>query len=220
ARVLVGELLVELGEALHVVLDELDLAGARAAEVAVVGEHAPGERRVLLVEEQLERLLPADQVGGAHLPGERGAVVAELARARLLLGGERGAARRALGALAAHVDPGLARPSHRQLRAPQLARQAVALDLLAAHLAADALDLGLDRLRLFLGLPGVGLGAVRGRPGPGAGTEPAAGEHGGPRPRAAPGARGAERQGGAIMRALLRPRHDRLPYGSRARIRQ
>jgi len=63
------ELPLELGNALDVLLDQPDLRGARAAEVAVVGEDAAGERGVLLVEEQLQRLLPADGVGGAQLPG-------------------------------------------------------------------------------------------------------------------------------------------------------
>src|SRR5205807_4194975 len=40
------------------------------------------------VEEELERLLPADGVGGAQLPGERCALLAHLALALMLLGGE------------------------------------------------------------------------------------------------------------------------------------
>src|SRR5256885_10151426 len=62
---------VELRQTLQVVLDELDLPGARAPEVAVVGEHPAGERGILLVQEQLERLLAADEVSGAQLHGER-----------------------------------------------------------------------------------------------------------------------------------------------------
>ena len=91
-HVLGGKLRIELGEAAHVVLDQVDLAGARAPEVTVVDEHAPGERRILLVEEELQRLLAADQVGGAHLPGKRGAGLHQLLLARALLGGECGTA--------------------------------------------------------------------------------------------------------------------------------
>src|SRR5256886_16798783 len=101
--ILGSQLAVEFRETLQVVLDELDLPGARAPKVAVVGEHAAGERGILLVQEQLERLLAADEVSGAQLPGERRSVVLYLGFAHLLLGGERRAARGARGALAVHL---------------------------------------------------------------------------------------------------------------------
>src|SRR5439155_16791653 len=65
------ELPVEFREAPQVVLDEPDLPGACAPEVAVVGEHAAGERGILLVQQQLEGLVAADEVSGTQLPGER-----------------------------------------------------------------------------------------------------------------------------------------------------
>src|SRR5262249_8224703 len=88
-RVLGLEFGIQLGEAVHVILDEMDLAGARAAEVAVVSEHAAGERRVFLVEEELEGLLPADEIGGAHLTCERLTILIQLLLTGALFGGER-----------------------------------------------------------------------------------------------------------------------------------
>src|SRR5205823_12608254 len=131
------ELPLELGNALDVLLDEPDLRGARAAEVAVVGEDAAGERGVLLVEEELQRLLPADGVGGAQLPGERCALLAHLALALMLLGGELRAPCGALGALAAHLGERRAHLADRELGTLELGGQLVALDLLGSHLSGD-----------------------------------------------------------------------------------
>src|SRR5205807_7959707 len=177
-----------------------------APEVAVVGEHPAGERGILLVQEQLERLLAADEVSGAQLPGERRSVALYLGFARLLLGGERRAARGARSALAAHLAELIAQLPDRELRGAQLLGEPVALDLLEAHLAGDPLDLGLDRLQLRFGLARIRLrvpsrgcrqrGAAEYHPGQGGGR------HARPR-RAAGGARSrrAEWHAGAIMRA-------------------
>src|SRR5205823_1388323 len=156
-----SQLAVELRQTLQVVLDELDLPGARAAEVAVVGEHPAGERGVLLVQEQLERLLAANEVSGAQLPGERRSVALYLGFAHLLLGSERRAARGARGALAADPAERIAQLPDRELRGAQLLGEPVALDLLEAHLAGDPLDLGLDRLQLRFGLAGIRLRVPR-----------------------------------------------------------
>ena len=190
--------------------------GARAAEIAVVDEHAPGERRVLLVEQQLQGLLAADEVGRAHLPGERGAVLGEL---RLARRASRWQGRRA-------ARPPRLRSRRTSSSAPRACRrptfprraapgEAVALDLLGAHLAGDALDLRLDRLQLRLGLPGVRFRAGgRRQPGRLPVTASATSTARQSRRRTGRKARGA------IMRALFRPRHPDLPHGSSPRISQ
>jgi len=66
-----GDLLAQQREVLELVADAADALGPRAAEVAVVGEHAAEGRGVLLVEQQLELLLAAVHVGRAQLAGER-----------------------------------------------------------------------------------------------------------------------------------------------------
>ena len=215
---------IELGKPPHVVLDEADLTGSSPPEVAVVGEHAAGERRILLVEEELERFLSPDEVSRAHLPGERGAVVFELRLAGTLFGGERSATGGVLGALVTNAGERVAGVCHGELRAAQLARQPVALDLLGAHFTRHPLDLRLHGLQLLLGLAGVvragcrrRRGEVRrrgeGRNGEGCDDEP---EQTVPEParrrgwsggRASAGSsrRRAVRHRGAIMRALFRP---------------
>src|SRR5256885_12729410 len=95
-----------------------------------LGEHAAGECGILLVQEQLEGLLAADEISGAQLPGERRAVVLYLGFTHVLLGRQRRAARAALGSLAAHFAERFAELPDRQLRGAQLLREPVALDLL------------------------------------------------------------------------------------------
>jgi len=65
-----------------VLLDGVDLIGARAAEIAVITEHALRLRRVLLIEQQLERFGLPDHVRHAQLGGQCGALTLE----RALLG--------------------------------------------------------------------------------------------------------------------------------------
>ena len=84
----------------------MDLLGARTPEVAVVHEHATRARRVLLVEQQLQRLLAADQVGGAQLPGQGSPVLSQIGLPRPSFGGQR----RTLGG-AFRPDCGARRPS-------------------------------------------------------------------------------------------------------------
>jgi len=74
-------------------------------------------------------------------------------------------ARRTLRACATQVEQGSPGIAERHLGAPQLPCQAVAFDLLGAHFPGDALDLGLDRLKLLLGAPGIGFRALVGRGG-------------------------------------------------------
>ena len=151
--------------------DEADLVGARTAEIAVVREHPPSARRVLLIEEQLQRLLAADEVCGAQLTGERGALAGERLLALRLLIGERDAALGMLGALASAAAPGVAHVSCRGLGIAQLPRQPVLLDLVPADLVAHALDLGLNGLQIGLGLARVARGD--------GGRRQGSGEHGG-----------------------------------------
>src|SRR6267154_1034509 len=182
---------------------------ACAPEVAVVGEHAAGECGILLVQEQLEGLLAADEISGAQLPGERRAVVLYLGFTHVLLGGQRRAARGARGSLAAHLAERFAELPDRELRGAQLLREPVALDLLGAHLAGDPLDLGLDRLQLRFGLARIRLRVPR----RGSRQRGAAEYHQRQGERRQGRSRRAEWQGGAIMRALFSPRQACFPHG-------
>ena len=63
----------------------VDAPGARAAEIAVLGERAAEAGRVLLVQEQLELLLAPVYVGRTQLAGQRHALGRELFLAARLL---------------------------------------------------------------------------------------------------------------------------------------
>src|SRR5262249_50855854 len=187
-----------------VALDEGDLTSAGPAEVAVVGKHAAGERGILLVEKELEGLLSPDEIGRAHLPGECAAVLFELCLARALLGRECGATRGVLGALVANLCERIAGVCDRELRATQLARQPVALDLLGAHFACPPLDPRFRGLELLLGLAGIARAAPSRRREVRRGDQGRNGEGGDGEPEPVPRRRAVRRRG-AIMRALLRP---------------
>ena len=150
---------IELGDGLHVVLDGMDLLRARPSEIAVVDEHPAGARRILLIEQQLQRLLMADQIGGAQLSGQRApAFCAIVGLPSRFSRGQRARLDGTFRALAADAVQALARLADRHFCGPQLSREAVPLDLLPADLPGDAVDLGLDRLQLGLRLPGVAFG--------------------------------------------------------------
>ena len=160
ARLLAGELGVELADARHVLLDAPDLLGARTAEVAVVGEHASGARRVALVQQQLQRLLAADLLRRAQLRGERLAFAGQRRLALLAFARELDATAAALAALASQPRHLAAHAADGLLGTAQVAGQTVALGGIATDLAADALDFLLDLAQFGFGFRPVGLGAA------------------------------------------------------------
>ena len=142
--------------------DARDLVGPRATEIAVVGEHAACPGGIFLVEKQLERLFGSDQIGGAHLSGER---LPFAGQSLLLLHpfvGQLDAVLRVLRATEPQLLEAVAQFPRGHLGGAQLARNPVPLHLVAAHLPANALDLGLDSLELRLRLARVA-GRVGGR---------------------------------------------------------
>ena len=116
--------------------DALDLLGPGAPEVAVVGEHAPGARRILLIQQELQRLFAADEIGGAELTGEGLPLLGRARPAALLL--PPGVAR-APGASARSLRTRsrLSRTSPTDISAVRSSRASrSALDLVAVHLVA------------------------------------------------------------------------------------
>src|SRR6185437_10825856 len=84
----------------------MNLTGARPAKVPVVGEHASGALRVLLIQQQLQRLLAPDHVSSADLPSERLPLAAQVRLPLLLRCSQRRSAGGGLGTLPAHaVEP-------------------------------------------------------------------------------------------------------------------
>src|SRR6185437_165800 len=154
-RVLRLQLTVELPDPLQIALDGRDPGGPRPAEVAVIDEHAARPRRILLVEQQLERLLAADEVGSPQLPGERAAAAGEVGLELLLPGLELRPARGAGLPLLHEVLEGGLGLADRFLRVLQLTGELVPLCLAAAHLARDPCDLAADGLELCPGLAGI-----------------------------------------------------------------
>ena len=132
--------------------DRRDLVGTRAAEVAVVGEHAACLRQIALVQQQAQRLGAPDCVCGAQLPGEAGALGLEqrlLGIAVALQGGAVLAAPRQFGLQARELA---AAGDQCQLGGLQAARQAVALGSIAADLQRHGLDARAYGLEFRLGL--------------------------------------------------------------------
>ena len=77
-RVLRLKLAIDLPQMLQVGLYGLDLEGARATEIAVVNEHSACLRRAALIQQQLQRLLPPDEVGRPKLSGKRAPITGEV----------------------------------------------------------------------------------------------------------------------------------------------
>ncbi|MCW5571973.1 MAG: hypothetical protein KIT37_02975 [Steroidobacteraceae bacterium] len=153
--------------------DARDAPSAGAAEVAVVREHAPGARGILLFQQQLQRLFAADHVGTAQLAGERALLRGERGLVIGLLARQRGAARRALAALAPQPRELTAGFGHRDLGRAQVAGELVAVDRIALRLGRNLRDFGLDRLQVGLGPCGI----LRLAPGDGAAGEDAGVRH-------------------------------------------
>jgi hypothetical protein len=103
-------------------------------------------------------------VRGAELTRERFPVAHELGLFTLLPGGELSAARGVLGPLPPQALEPRTRRADRHLGAAQLPRQTIALDLVATHGRADALDLRLDCRQLGFRLARI-LGGGRGAQG-------------------------------------------------------
>ena len=112
-RVLGGELRVQLVETRYVRLDGVDLLRALPAKITVVDEHAPGAGGILLIQEQLQRLLVTYQISGPELSREGGAALGDARLRVTLLRGQRGPARRPLGSLVAHAVEGFPRLADR-----------------------------------------------------------------------------------------------------------
>src|SRR5581483_2441747 len=117
---------------------------------AVIDEHAAGALGVLLIQQQLQGRLRAYQVGGAELRGEGTAILSKIRLSRAPIGGQRGAPGSRHGAVPTDAVEALARLADGLLGGAKLTCQAVALHLILANLARDALDFRLDRLKLGL----------------------------------------------------------------------
>jgi rhodanese-related sulfurtransferase len=139
------------------------LLGAGPAEIAVIGEHAAGARRVPLVEQQLERFLATYHVGSAQLSGERLAFRLEGTPSFTTLGRYLRAALATCISLVLDPCESVARSRHRLLGSTQLARQPVALGSVARDLGAHAVDLTADLLEIRLRLGMIGALARRRR---------------------------------------------------------
>ena len=132
-------------------LDDGDLRGARATEVAVIGEHPTGFGRVALVQKHFDRFTLTDHVGGAQLRREGRALGCERAFTLGALPREHGAAPFALFALAPHPIELVARGARRTLRFTQAAGESVAFCRILRDLRTYPLDFGTQLLQLGLG---------------------------------------------------------------------
>ena len=136
----------------HIILDFRDLGCAHAPEIAVVGKVAARLCRILLVQQQLQRLVAPEDIGGTQLGREAVTGCARAPACRSMPLGRQALARcRALGCArraAARVRRGPWTPTPR--RTAQVAAQPVALHGVAAHLLLDLLDLRGNRLELRL----------------------------------------------------------------------
>src|SRR5579862_223645 len=59
---------------LHLLFNDADLLRPRASEIAVIRVEAAAVQRILLVQQQLQRLFTAEHVGGTQLTCERRAL--------------------------------------------------------------------------------------------------------------------------------------------------
>ncbi len=120
--------------------DGSDALGAGAAEIAVVGHHASGGRRVALVEQQFQLLLPPVHVGNLQLRGERAALVRNFALRLCLLGLQPRELLLGIDAAGTHLGQPLARRLDLQVRVLELARESVAALRVRMDLLANGLD--------------------------------------------------------------------------------
>ncbi len=133
------------------VLDFRDFAGARAAEIRVVDQHAPERRRILLRQQQLELFHATADIGRAQFRRQHVALLAQGRLARLAIRGDAVEARVTLDDAPADIAELAAGVPDIFLRIAQLAVEGVAPVGVATHRALQRFDALAHFAQLFLG---------------------------------------------------------------------